>query len=71
MSPLAPQPQRPDANGGCRSARSAKIGEMGVPGCSPRVSRDAVGTADFPRMVSKVLPHDALSQVIEIHYRAV
>ena len=36
MSPLAPQPQRPAANGGCRSASSAMIGEITVPGCNPR-----------------------------------
>jgi hypothetical protein len=36
MSPLAPQPHRPAANGGCRSASSAMIGETTVPGCRPR-----------------------------------
>jgi hypothetical protein len=36
MSPLAPQPQRPAAKGGCRSASRAKIGEIAVPGCKPR-----------------------------------
>lgn len=36
MSPLAPQPHRPAANGGCRSASNAMIGEITVPGCRPR-----------------------------------
>ena len=36
MSPLAPQLQRPAANGGCRSASRAKIGEIAVLGCKPR-----------------------------------
>jgi len=36
ISPLAPQPQRPAANGGCRSASWVKIGVIALPGCRPR-----------------------------------
>ena len=34
------------------------------------VSRQAIGTANLSRVVSKVLPHNALGQV-GVHYRAV
>ena len=36
ISPLAPQSQRPAANGGCRSPSRAMIGEIAVLGCKPR-----------------------------------
>jgi hypothetical protein len=39
-------------------------------GMQAKVSCNAISTASFPRMVSKVLPHDALSQV-RVHYWAV
>ena len=39
-------------------------------GVQAEISRQAVGAADLPRMVSKVLPHNALRQ-FGVHYRAV
>jgi hypothetical protein len=41
----------------------------GAAGLQGEIPRQATGAACFPRVVSKVLPHDALEQVVVCHAR--